>query len=62
MGEYTVTQDKNGYWYAHRVGFPNIPILGSISKSKRHALSVCAASMGLSLDEYIEYRRKRMKR
>ena len=59
MGEYTVSQDKNGYWYAHRVGYHNVPVFGSFSKSKRHALQYCADCMGMTYKQFMEYRRKK---
>lgn len=59
MREYTVSQDKNGYWYAHQTGYPSIPVWGSFSKSKRHAMEYAAASMCLTYKEFMEYRKKR---
>ena len=33
---YTVSKDeKSGLWYAHKAGFPWIPVLGTFSKTKR---------------------------
>lgn len=55
MAEYTVSQDKNGFWYAHRVGYSHIPVFGSWSKSKRTAQQFAANSMGLTLTEYFRH-------
>lgn len=35
---YTVSKDKNGRWYAHMKGYPNIPVFGSISEKKSEAM------------------------
>ena len=52
---YTVSKDgKSGLWYAHKVGFSWIPVLGSFSKSKRAAQRVAADCMWLSLKEYLQ--------
>ena len=59
MSEYTVSQDKNGYWYAHRVGFSYIPVFGSFSKSKKYALQCCADSMCMTYKEFMEWRRRK---
>lgn len=53
--KYTVSQDKNGYWYAHRVGYAYIPVFGSFSRNKRIAQEIAAGNMGLTYDEYIRY-------
>lgn len=49
---YTVSQ-KDGMWYAHLVGFPWIPIIGSFRKTKRGAQVVAAQRMALPLKEYM---------
>jgi hypothetical protein len=52
---YTVSKDeKSGLWYAHRVGFPWIPVFGSFNKSKRAAQRVAADCMALPLKEYLQ--------
>ena len=52
---YTVSKDaKSGLWYAHKVGFSWIPLLGSFSKSKRAAQRVAADCMALPLKEYLQ--------
>lgn len=51
---YTVSRDENGYWYTHKVGYPNIPVLGTFSKSKRQAQKHAAAIMALTLKEYLK--------
>ena len=58
MAEYTVSQDKNGYWYCHRIGFPNLPFFGSFSKNKRKALQFAADCMCMTYEQYIEHRKK----
>ena len=36
MWTYTVSKDeKTGLWYAHKKGFPNIPVWDSFSKTKK---------------------------
>ena len=56
---YTVSKDeKSGLWYAHKVGFPWIPVLGSFSKSKREAQRVAADCMWLPLKEYLQLKEK----
>ena len=38
---YTISQDKKqGFWYCHKKGYPNIPVFGSIG-DKRKATKVC---------------------
>lgn len=32
---YTVSQDKNGYWYVHKAGYPHIPCFGTFHKQKK---------------------------
>ena len=54
MRVYTISKDKNGYWYAHMVGYSNIPVFGSFSKSRKDALTWAANSMGLTYAEYME--------
>lgn len=52
---YTVSKDdKSGLWYAHRVDFPWIPVLGSFNKNKRVAQHVAADCMALCLKEYMQ--------
>ena len=56
---YVVSKTKDGeYWYAHRVGYPNIPIFGSFTKKKTEALHTCADWMALTYKEYMEARKK----
>lgn len=59
MAEYTVSQDRNGYWYAHRVGYAYIPLFGSWSLDKRVAQEYAAGAMGLTLKQYYGRRRKK---
>lgn len=52
---YTVSKaEKSGLWYAHKIGFPWIPVWGSFSKSKRVAQKHAADCMALSLKEYLQ--------
>ena len=54
---YTVSQDSNSkLWYAHKVGFPTIPVIGSFSLTKRIAQSYAANAMGLPISEYLKLR------
>ena len=50
-----VTQNGEELWYAHMVGFPNIPVLSERGTfgTKHNALQVAADSMGLTLKEYM---------
>lgn len=52
MRKYTVSQTENGLWYAHKKGFPNLPVMGSFSKSKRSAQAEAAQCMAITLKEY----------
>lgn len=55
---YTVSKEKgSSRWYAHKVGFPNIPAM-SERGTKKNALHIAADSMGLPYKEYMEIRRK----
>ena len=52
---YTVSRDnKSGLWYAHKVGFSYIPVLGSFSRSKRTAQKYASDCMGIPLKEYLK--------
>ena len=52
---YTVSKDeKSGLWYAHKTGFPWIPVFGSFSKNKRDAQRIAANCMALTLKEYLQ--------
>ena len=53
---YTVSKEKGGMYYAHAVGFPNVPLFGSFSKSKKAALHTAADAMGLPYKEYMKLR------
>lgn len=54
---YTVSKDtKSGLWYAHKAGFPWIPVFGSFRGSKRAAQRVAADCMALPLKEYLGLR------
>ena len=55
---YTVSQDKNGYWYVHIAGHPKTPVFGSFRRSKIAALQVAADNMGMSYGQYMAYRQK----
>lgn len=49
---YTVSKTQDGDWYAHKVGYPGIPVFGSFG-TKHHALTVAAQKMCLPLKEYM---------
>lgn len=52
---YTVSKDeKSDLWYAHKAGFPWIPVLGTFSKTKRAAQKHAANLMAISLKEYLQ--------
>lgn len=59
---YTVSSTKNSdgkeVWYAHRVGYPNIPVMSERGTfgTKRNAMKIAADSMGISYKEYIALR------
>lgn len=57
---YTVSKEKGGQWYAHQVGFPYIPVMGSFGDKKK-SLHVAADCMGLPYKEYMQLRRKAVK-
>ena len=51
---------KDSVWYAHMVGFPNIPVMSERGTftTKRKALHTAADSMGLQYAEYMKLRQK----
>lgn len=57
---YTVSSTTNSegkeVWYAHRVGYPNIPVMSERGTfgTKRNAMKIAADSMGLPLKEYMD--------
>lgn len=57
--KYTVssTRSESGreVWYAHMVGFHNIPVMSERGTfgTKKHAMQIAADSMGLTLKEYM---------
>ena len=53
--KYVVTKHETGAWYAHKVNFPNCPVVGSFG-SKYHAQKVAADCMALPLKEYLKTR------
>ena len=51
---YTISKaEKSGLWYAHKAGYPWIPVLGTFSKTKRAAQKHAADLMAISLKEYL---------
>ena len=54
---YTVSKEKGGKYYCHKVGFPYVTVFGSFG-DKKHALKCAADSMGLPLKEYMQLRKK----
>ena len=58
---YTVSKEKgSNRYYAHKVGFPNIPVVSERGTfgTKKDALHIAADSMGLPYKEYMALRRK----
>lgn len=58
---YTVSKEKgSNRYYAHKVGFPNIPVMSERGTfgTKKYALHIAADSMGLPYKEYMALRRK----
>lgn len=51
---YTVSQDKNGYWYVHKAGYPYIPCFGTFHKQKKSAQKDAAMWMGIPLKDYMK--------
>jgi len=62
--KYTVssTRSESGkeVWYAHMVGFPNIPVMSERGTfgTKKHAMQIAADSMGLPLKEYMNLKER----
>ena len=52
MRMYDVSQDKNGYWYAHPVGYPAFPCFGTFTQDKRKAVKYAADWSGLTIEQY----------
>jgi hypothetical protein len=52
---YTVSQD-GAAWYAHKVGFPYIPVMGSFG-DKTHAERCAADMMGLTMRDWRKTRK-----
>ena len=57
MDFYDVSQARGDVWYVHKLGFPNIPVPGSCG-SKRYAMFFAASMMGLTYEQYVEWRKK----
>ena len=57
MGSYDVSKNEKGVWYAHRSGWPGIPVLGSFG-SKKRAMFIAGNLMGLTYEQYVEWRKK----
>lgn len=58
---YVVSQDsKTGLWYAHMVGYPYIPVIGSFSEKKSDAMQY-ARMMNYLPNRVEEIERKRKK-
>lgn len=51
---YTVSQDKNGYWYVHMVGYSYIPCWGTFHKTKKAAQKDAAMWMGIPFETYMK--------
>lgn len=56
----TTTVDGDPIWYAHMVGFPNIPVMSERGTftSKRIAMHTAADCMGLPYAEYMKLRKE----
>ena len=57
---YTISQDKDGTYYAHRVGFPNCPCMideRHTFGTKTEALHNAAIMMCLPYKEYMQLRK-----
>lgn len=59
MYRYTVSFDGkwSQKWYAHKVGYPNIPVFDSFG-TKKYALTVAGNLMGMTYEQYMEWRKK----
>lgn len=57
MWVYTVTKDeKTGLWYAHKKGYPYLPVFGTFERTKKRALKHAADCMGMTFEQYMEFR------
>lgn len=62
--KYTVssTRSESGMevWYAHMVGFPNIPVMSERGTfgTKKHAMQIAADSMGITLKDYMNLKER----
>lgn len=57
---HTISQHKeSGLWYVHMVGFPNIPAMGTFSKTRREAEKHLINYLGLSWKEYCDWKKQR---
>lgn len=60
---YTVSKLKGqNKWYAHMVGFANIPVMAAQGTfvDKKTALHIAADCMGIPYKEYMQLRRKKV--
>lgn len=58
---YTVSMEKDGQWYAHKVGFQGIPCMidgRATFGNRENALHNAAMMMGLPFKEYMALRRQ----
>jgi hypothetical protein len=58
---YTVSKEKSSNrWYAHKVGFSNIPVMSERGTfgTKKNALHIAADCMGIPYKEYMKLRQK----
>lgn len=62
MRLYDVSQDKNGWWYAHPVGYPSFPCFGTFTQDKRKAVQYAADWSGLTLEQYKDVKRRNVKK
>jgi len=53
---HAVSCDGNGLWYAHKVGFPHIPLAGSFSRRRADAEKLAAAMQAIPVQEWRKLR------
>lgn len=58
MRLYDVSQDKNGYWYAHPAGYPSFPCFGTFTQDRKKAVQYAADWSGLTLEQYRDAKRR----
>ena len=57
---YTVSQEQeSGWWYAHKAGYPWIPVFGTFERTRRAAQKHAANMMGLPIKDYLTLTEKK---